>query len=253
MIRRVIKICLSAGAVFVSVGCVTIAQPQPPWNEPVDLDLTPAEFKGLVLGLDCGTGSLGKADWTPVNSRACRQIKDLLEQFEAKVGESKTEDAVAAGDRGFDSLEEEAREDQENVGKKSKIDGEQVRDFSLVYVERNASGGVGALAEAQDQEATRVRYGWTLIPCILSMTVIPCVDNSQSHAEIIVIDKDGIIRERYPLRVRYVEMVGIAALYYMIFKPNSDEMTRRLGTHILNIVKTSRVNMEIANVRRRTH
>jgi hypothetical protein len=115
------------------------------------------------------------------------------------------------------------------------------KNFSLTYVERTLAPG--------DDDSGPIRFGWTLIPCVLTLTIFPCLDSSQSVAEIMIFDKNGVLRTRYPMRARFTEVVGPVALVFLIYKPSTEQMARNLGIYIANIVKTSKINMEIADRR----
>jgi hypothetical protein len=247
MIYRVITITLGLGSILANASCATFAHPLAPWNEPIDLDLGKDELKGLVVELECGKGNIGEIDWEVGSARACKQITSYLEDFGIVVVKPDTkEPADDLGDEGADSVEDLAA-GSEDTGEKPLE--KHPKSFSLTYVERVASRGISISGEPDDADRNMIRFGWTLFPCVLSLTFFPCIEVSQSMAEIMVFDKHDVLRKRYPLRARYTEVAGLWALLFMVIMPNTEQMTRHLGTYILDVVQTTKVNMELADRR----
>lgn len=139
---------------------------------------------------------------------------------------------LALQDRGFEvrNLELEEAEGDESDQEKTTQEATQEANEDATIEDPDSTDNAPTTANDQETDASsaaesftlvyvfnkakRDNCGWTLVTAILTFSLLPCLEDVYSTAEIRILDPQGLVKARYPLKLVVRNIYGIGALYY---------------------------------------
>jgi hypothetical protein len=200
-------------------SCISYKRPEGAWAKPLALSADPTLLAKAPVEVLCAVprkepgNAATRLEFT--ESSICEDIKLVLHHRGFKVRNLELEEQEDPGTNEEETSQQEANKEETQDPENQDPENQDIpqgnpvdqaaeenpprESFTLIYI---------------FNKAKRDNCGWTLVTAILTFSLFPCLEDVQSSGEIRILNSQGLVQARYPLKLVVRNIYGIGALYY---------------------------------------